>query len=302
MNEFLSDFEKLSKQRPRYFPHSQTHTLKQRYLIPLVFCDKISESIKNILMHEIQYQTNQSNICYLIEIILANYFVSQKNADELIDILASDNNLKAPNVQSLFAIIFIFCCSMNDKELAKKAVATIFSYSMGQNFSTRLFSQITVLQLIKRFQLDDLKMIQESIEISFQSGNAAKHFSRIIDDFRYTSLNYDRLLTVDVAYHHLPRLGGVCEDEIITYELYKEVSIDLGCGFPDLKDSSLEHISVVSETRNENLVLGEELTIITDNKCDSGTNLQQKIIPIKWQLPDQSLLATVPSTYTVIII
>lgn len=311
MNEIMQDFEKLSKQKPRYFPNSLMHCLKQRYLAPLVFCENISEATKTIIMNEILYQNNQPNICYLLEIILANSLVKRESANEIVDILASDNALKAPNLQSLFAVLFIFCRAMKNRMFAEKAIEVILPYTMGQNFGTRLYSQITVLQLIQEFDIKSLHIVEESIRKSFQCGNAAKHFKRILEDFRYTSLNYDRLLSIDMAYHHLPRIGGMFEEEIITYELYaqacqelsefdplfyemnvidrKKFSID--CLMP--KDCSMEKVHILTETKIENLVVSEDLLINNSIKCESVTNVQQKIIPYKFQLPSQTLLATV---------
>lgn len=322
MEDFLQDFEKLSNQKPRYFPNSKMHCLKQRYLAPLVFCEKITEATMNILMQEIQHQNNQPNINYLLEILVAKCLVQRKNADIVFEVLESDNNLKAPNLQSLFVVLFLFCEAMKRKKLGDRAIEAILPYTMGKNFGTRLYSQITALQLIETFDEGDMDLFHKIIKKSFKIGNAAKHYAKIQEDFRYSCMNYDRLLTIDMAYHHLPRIGGMSDDEIITYEMFQKAVQELAWIDPPddptnktdqffhnhyykekleiwskhlmPKDCSMEQVPVVADSKVENLIVSEELAINSViNGSGNGTNVQQKIMPYKFQMPNKSLLATI---------
>lgn len=282
IDKLINEFNKITKSKPRYFADSQHHRIKLRIVQTLSILFDFTNSSNNFLLNTILNGNNQPNVNYIIECITAKTISSES----LIKVLENLNDLKMNPLQSIFVITFFKCCQKMDFDLAEKSIEAILPWTMGQHFSTRLYAQITVLKFIEKFNFincDKYSIIYKSIKNSLKQGNAEKNSEKLLQDFRFNSIDYQNLTSICNVFYNIPRITLMAPEELIPLVLFKNCSSDIEFQLEVKEDFSLNN-SEHSWNKKQ------DLSIITEVQENDFDNVQKKIIPGKFSLPDFSSL------------
>uniref|UniRef100_A0A182PW31 tRNA/rRNA methyltransferase SpoU type domain-containing protein n=1 Tax=Anopheles epiroticus TaxID=199890 RepID=A0A182PW31_9DIPT len=218
----IERFAELTKAKERYYADSITHRLKLRIVQALCVVLKLTGTQPYALMDVMLYETNQPNINYLLELIVANSSISTLTIANTL----RDEKLKVSGVQSVFVILWLRCCRA--KNLDKQYINLLLPWTMAQNFSTRLYAQITIKKMLERFpaacKTGQLKQIHTAVNSYLRQGNVERNIERCMKDFRFNSvLDYKRnLLTLENVFHNVPKVSGVPPEDVVGTALLKE--------------------------------------------------------------------------------
>uniref|UniRef100_A0A4Y0BDV6 SpoU_methylase domain-containing protein n=1 Tax=Anopheles funestus TaxID=62324 RepID=A0A4Y0BDV6_ANOFN len=280
----IERFTQITKAKERYYADSITHRQKLRIVQALCVVLKLTGTKPYPLLEIMLYETNQPNINYLIELIVA---------DSGIDTLTIANSLrnekvKVSGIQSVFVILWLRCCQTN--VLDEQYVYLLLPWTMAQNFSTRLYAQITIKKLIAKFSpapLDEgpYKELYAAVNSYLRQGNVERNIEKCMKDFRFNSVfDYCNLLTMENIFHNIPKVSGAPVEDIVGTTILRECFQTL-----DLGDINLGHALEFEELqteKHENLFLAQSV---------GGTEfVQRKIVPLKSLEPNQDLLLGLP--------
>lgn len=305
IDRLMEDFAKASKKKPRYFPNAWIHRMKLHYLQVLIFCEKLTDRTIEILMFELLEINNQLNVTYLIEILLA------RHRPKLVELLEDESivvNLKAPALKSLFAIAVMQLrmegsFTMLDEnffgiaeEKLETAHSAILPFTMGQNYGVRSYAQAAILIMHRHvkslFGSRHCKTLTatvkscETITKAMKFKNASRFIENLMQDFRFT-LKFEQLLSRETFFHHVVKATKMSFDEVIFYPGWKT-------------SEELQFKVAEMEAEPESLLSTEEIEVpMTEARSDSGVmNLQQKYMPIKYQIPGDKTLSEFSSFFT----
>ncbi|XP_058834020.1 uncharacterized protein LOC131691534 [Topomyia yanbarensis] len=282
----IEKFQLISRSKERYYADSQTHRHKLRIVQTLCVVSKLTGTKPYPLLNIVLYETNQPNINYLIELIVA---------DSTIDTLTIINSLKTDKVkvsgvQSVFVILWLRCCKTNFLDV--EYVNFLLPWTMAQNFSTRLYAQITISKLIEKFydrpnQSDvcPFANIYLAINSYLKQGNVEKNLEKCMKDFRFNSIfDYENLLTLENVYNNIPRVSRMAPEDVVSTKILKECFACL-----NLAEVNLGQAIVFDEMMNEtkeNLFLSQGF--------GGSDHIQKKIVPLKCLEPSMELLTNLP--------
>uniref|UniRef100_A0A182SG55 tRNA/rRNA methyltransferase SpoU type domain-containing protein n=1 Tax=Anopheles maculatus TaxID=74869 RepID=A0A182SG55_9DIPT len=281
----IERFTQITKAKERYYADSITHRQKLRIVQALCVVLKLTGTKPYPLLEVMLYETNQPNINYLIELIVA---------DSSIDTLTIVNSLrnekvKVSGIQSGFVILWLRCCRTNVLDV--RYIDLLLPWTMTQNFSTRLYAQITIQRLIEKFttitvaENDRLRVIHEAVNSYLCQGNVQRNIEKCMKDFRFNSVfDYRNLLTMENVFHNIPKVSGAPGEDVVGTAILRECFQTLGLGESNL-GQALQFDELQTE-RRENLFLAQSV---------GGTDfVQRKIVPLKSLEPSQELLLGVP--------
>lgn len=269
--------------KPRYFSNSFHHREKLRIIETIAFILSETKEYDDRLFKTLVEENNQPNICNLIEIILACTMPNEAFSDILNNL--DDITTSSTVIQSIFTISFLKSCYCDKSILAETIINKLFHWTMGQNFTTRLYAQISIMKLIERFQLlPKYYIIHESIKKSLTYGNSEKNADLLLKDFRYSNLDYENMLTIQNIFYHIPRITDMPKDEQLKIELIKLAAerINININETTVIRDSLSECEKIVNKKLPSSPKSEEII----------TNIQTKIIPMKEKLPDQLLQIT----------
>lgn len=282
----VEKFLQITKAKERYYADSQTHRHKLRIVQALCVVIKLTGTKPYSLLDIVLYETNQPNINYLIELILA---------DSTIDTLTIINSLKndkvkVSGVQSVFVILWLRCCKTN--YLDAEYINFLLPWTMAQNFSTRLYAQITISKLLEKFYDKPTKPDQcpfsnifSAINSYLKQGNVEKNLEKCMKDFRFNSIfDYDNLLTLENVFHNIPKVSGMASEDVVGTKSLRECFETLRLSEVNLGDA-LKFDYLTSE-RKENLFLNQGF--------GGADHIQKKIVPLKCLEPTLELLTNLP--------
>lgn len=282
----VEKFLQITKAKERYYADSQTHRHKLRIVQALCVVIKLTGTKPYSLLDIVLYETNQPNINYLIELILA---------DSTIDTLTIINSLKndkvkVSGVQSVFVILWLRCCKTN--YLDAEYINFLLPWTMAQNFSTRLYAQITISKLLEKFYDKPTKPDQcpfsnifSAINSYLKQGNVEKNLEKCMKDFRFNSIfDYDNLLTLENVFHNIPKVSGMASEDVVGTKILRECFETLRLSEVNLGDA-LKFDYLTSE-RKENLFLNQGF--------GGADHIQKKIVPLKCLEPTLELLTNLP--------
>uniref|UniRef100_A0AAG5DDC5 tRNA/rRNA methyltransferase SpoU type domain-containing protein n=1 Tax=Anopheles atroparvus TaxID=41427 RepID=A0AAG5DDC5_ANOAO len=280
----MERFSQITKAKERYYADSITHRQKLRIVQALCVVLKLTGTKPYPLLEVMLYETNQPNINYLIELIVA---------DSTIDTLTIANSLrndkvKVSGIQSVFVILWLRCCQINS--LDEKYIYLLLPWTMAQNFSTRLYAQITITKLIAKFYpppVEDgpFREIYAAVNSYLRQGNVERNIEKCMKDFRFNSVfDYGNLLTLENIYHNIPKVSVAPPEDIVGTSILKQCLQTLGLGESTL-GQPLEFDELQSE-RRENLFLAQSF--------GGADFVQRKIVPLKSLEPSQELLLGLP--------
>ncbi|XP_053684870.1 uncharacterized protein LOC128734614 [Sabethes cyaneus] len=279
----IEKFQQISKAKERYYADSQTHRHKLRIIQTLCVVSKLTGTKPYPLLDIVLYETNQPNINYLIELIVA---------DSSIDTLTIINSLKADKVkvsgvQSVFVILWLRCCKTNYLDV--EYINFLLPWTMSQNFSTRLYAQITISKLIEKFfekpDTSSFANIHSAINSYLKQGNVEKNMEKCMKDFRFNSvLDYENLLTLQNVFNNIPRVSRMAQEDVVSSSILKEC-------FERLKVSeiNLGAAIVFDDTANET-----KENLFLSLGFGGSDHIQKKIVPLKCMEPAMELLTNLP--------
>ncbi|XP_055837829.1 probable methyltransferase TARBP1 [Episyrphus balteatus] len=179
--QLINESKNISIRKPRYFENSKHHRLKLRIAQALTILNHQSKyKWYDYYLYAILHENNQTNVTYMYEFIVATSISQQV----LINQMENLADLSTSSQSSLFAISFLFCVhNKSDCEFVSKLITLILPWTMGSNFNTRLYAQIAVYHLIKRFKIIEFDYLQEAIEKGLkESPNALE---KLYSDIRF---------------------------------------------------------------------------------------------------------------------
>uniref|UniRef100_A0A182N845 Fumarylacetoacetase n=1 Tax=Anopheles dirus TaxID=7168 RepID=A0A182N845_9DIPT len=283
----IERFTQITKAKERYYADSITHRQKLRIVQALCVVLKLTGTKPYPLLEVMLYETNQPNINYLIELIVA---------DSSIDTLTIANSLrnekvKVSGIQSVFVIIWLRCCQTN--ALDPQYIYLLLPWTMAQNFSTRLYAQITIKKLIAKFATGDpaieegpFREIYAAVNSYLRQGNVERNIEKCMKDFRFNSVfDYGQLLTLENVFHNVPRVSGAPAEDVVDTAILKECFYTLA-----LEERNLGRALVFDELlqceKRENLFLAQSV--------GGADFVQRKIVPLKSLEPSRDLLLGLP--------
>lgn len=304
IENYMEEFSKASKKKPRYFPNSWIHRMKLHYLQPLVFSSIISKRTVDILLDELFNVNNQVNVTYLIEIVLARHHPG------MIEVLKDErivSKLKAPAIKSILSVA-IMQLKIEDAftlleekffGIAEMRLETmhdiIMPYICFQNYGVRSYAQAAVILMYKHVKsqfgarkssvmlriASSCSIIEESMKFK----NAARFFEALKQDFRFT-LKFNQILSAETFYHHIPFVTKMPSEEIINCE---NEAFDECASFK---------VAENADESNTHIVVSEELSVSTPEESNASSfNLQQKYLPYKYQVPVDGVMRSMPSFF-----
>lgn len=321
VESWMEEFAKASAKKPRYFPNSRVHRMKMHFLQPLLFAKSLSKRTVEILLNDVIQINNQVDVTCLLEIILAKFHLGIH--DLLID-EEQIGKLKSFTTKSVLSIIIMQLnmqyVSSKKKEFEdsilndtaddcetdfERVHDMILPFAMGQHYGVRSMAQAAVIILNRNaqavFESRDssfLSRIEKSCEIinkSMKFKNAPKFFEALKEDFRFT-FNFDEIWNIDVFYHLLPVATKTTFDEIASLEGFKADHFEEICFYTKLNESKF----LVAELQKdvESYLSTDELLVPNAPEAiSSSTNLQQKYLPSKFQVPGAKLMEMHPSIF-----
>ncbi|KFB52925.1 AGAP005789-PA-like protein [Anopheles sinensis] len=280
----MERFVQITKAKERYYADSITHRQKLRIIQALCVVLKLTGTKPYPLLEVMLYETNQPNINYLIELIVA---------DSAIDTLTIANSLrnekvKVSGIQSVFVILWLRCCQTST--LDEKYIYLLLPWTMAQNFSTRLYAQITITKLIAKFSPQPIEEgpfgeIYAAVNSYLRQGNVERNIEKCMKDFRFNSVfDYGNLLTMENIFHNIPKVSMAPPEDVVGTAILKECLEMLELGEGNL-GQPLEFDELSVEKR-ENLFLAQSF--------GGADFVQRKIVPLKNLEPSQELLLGLP--------
>ncbi|XP_050073448.1 uncharacterized protein LOC126561381 [Anopheles maculipalpis] len=280
----IERFTQLTKAKERYYADSITHRQKLRIVQALCVVLKLTGTKPYPLLEVMLYETNQPNINYLIELIVADSSIDTLTIAQSI----RNEKVKVSGIQSVFVILWLRCCQTN--VLDEQYIYLLLPWTMAQNFSTRLYAQITIKKLIGRFATGPIdegpfREIYGAVNSYLRQGNVERNIEKCMKDFRFNSVfDYGNLLTMENVFHSIPKVSGAPGEDIVETDILRDCLKTLGLG-----DNNLGHALVFDELQmeqRENLFLAQSV---------GGTDfVQRKIVPLKSLEPNQELLLGLP--------
>ncbi|XP_055694244.1 uncharacterized protein LOC129796385 [Lutzomyia longipalpis] len=208
----------LSRTKVMYYPNSHHHLAKLRIIQGIAAIARKNKVWHKEYLEFLLNEANQPSILYILELLVAET-IPMEEIEELFRKLEDPKDLKMHSIQSIFCILFILCKRKQCRDFSTKTFRALHPWTMGQNFSCRLYAQIA-MQKIFPF-LEDVqeheREMHRVVEFSFEhlSGNPEKNIERLIKDFRFNFLNIDHLLCDKYIFRDIPRITGVAESEIV---------------------------------------------------------------------------------------
>uniref|UniRef100_A0A8D8F103 Probable methyltransferase TARBP1 n=1 Tax=Culex pipiens TaxID=7175 RepID=A0A8D8F103_CULPI len=279
----IERFQQISKAKERYYADSQTHRHKLRIVQALCVLLKLTGTHPYPLLEVVLYETNQPNINYLIELILA---------DSSIDTLTIINSLRADKVkvsgvQSVFVVLWLRCCKTNYLDV--EYINFLLPWTMAQNFSTRLYAQITIAKLIEKFydkpEAGPFGNIHAAINSYLKQGNVEKNLEKCMKDFRFNRVfDYANLLTLENVFHNIPRVSGMAAEDVVGTRV-------LGECFASLQ---LERVNLGEAIEFGELAVEKRENLFLSSGFGGADHIQKKIVPLKAVEPGRELLGDLP--------
>lgn len=222
LGELLKKYDALSKTKAMYYPNSHHHLTKLRIVQGIAAIVHHTNIWRSEYLEFLLNEANQPSIIYILELIVAQT-IPDETIFRLTEMLKSVNNLKMHSAQSIFCILYLLCRKKNSPDFCRTCFDAIYPWTMGQNFSCRLYAQIAILKIHKLLtdtqSQPQEKYITKSLLFSFYelSGNPEKNMERFENDFRFNCLNESYLLSPTYIFRDIPRITGVAETEIVSY-------------------------------------------------------------------------------------
>ncbi|XP_055628076.1 uncharacterized protein LOC129769687 [Toxorhynchites rutilus septentrionalis] len=285
----IEEFQKISKLKSRYYKNSVTHRHKLRLLQAFCVICKLTGTQPYPLLPILLHETNEPNINYLIELILA---------DSSIDTLTIINSLrldkvKVSGIHSVFVILWLRCCKTNSFEV--EYINFLLPWTMAQNFSTRLFAQVTISKLIEKFyvQLNKLDScpfanVYAAINSYVKAGNVEKNLEKVLKDFRFnTMFDYENLLTLENVFNNIPRVSNMSPEDVASTSLLTECTDALQLTEVNLGEA-IDPDELPIEDRKEHLMLSPG--------HGGSDHVQKKIVPLKSIEPSEEMYEDIPES------
>ncbi|XP_055536831.1 uncharacterized protein LOC129725263 isoform X2 [Wyeomyia smithii] len=279
----IERFQQISKTKERYYADSQTHRHKLRIIQTLCVVFKLTGTKPYPLLEIVLYETNQPNINYLIELIVAD---SSIDTLTIINSLKT-NKVKVSGVQSVFVILWLRCCKTDFLDV--EYINFLLPWTMSQNFSTRLYAQITISKLIEKFyekpNVCPFANLHSAINSYLKQGNVEKNMEKCMKDLRFNSvLDYGNLLTLQNVFNNIPRVSRMAPEDVISSSILKECFECLQLAEVNLGEAIVFN-DILNETK-ENLFLSQGF--------GGSDHIQKKIVPLKSIEPALELLTNLP--------
>ncbi|XP_001237715.3 uncharacterized protein LOC4576628 isoform X1 [Anopheles gambiae] len=280
----IERFAQLTKTKERYYADSITHRQKLRIVQALCVVLKLTGTQPYPVLNAMLYETNQPNINYLFELIVA---------DSTIDTLTiwstlRNEQVKVSGIQSVFVILWLRCC--REQALDERYINLLLPWTMAQNFSTRLYAQITIKKLLERFAQHNrgpLRQIYDAVNSYLRQGNVERNIERCMKDFRFGGvLDGHNLLTLANVFHNIPKVSDAPAEDVVGMDVLLECiqAHDGGCGEKNL-GQVLEFHTLPAEKRE---------TLFLAQSFGGSDFVQRKIVPLKSLEPNPELLLGLP--------
>ncbi|XP_052894702.1 uncharacterized protein LOC128302029 [Anopheles moucheti] len=281
----IERFNQITTAKERYYANSITHRQKLRIVQALCVVLKLTGTKPYQLLEIMLYETNQPNINYLLELIVA---------DSAIDTLTIANSLvhnewvKVSGIQSVFVVLWLRCCQTN--ALDEQYVYLLLPWTMAQNFSTRLYAQITIKKLIEKFSPAPIdhgpfKEIYAAVNSYLRQGNVERNIEKCMKDFRFNSVfDYNNLLTMENIFHNIPKVSGAPAEDVVGTLVLQVCFVKLL-----LVPNNIGHALEFDELQTE-----KHETLFLAQSVGGAEFVQRKIIPLKSLEPNQDLLLGLP--------
>lgn len=171
-------------------------------------------------------------------------------------------------------------------------IEIILPLTMGANYATRFYGQFILLEIIKLDGKNKHTNIKIALSACLREGNERIqfHIDRLNNDLRFSGVQFtNKMLSIDNIYFYIPKLTSMANDELIPLEMIIAESKKINLKLNIQKDSSLECSKHVCSIPAKDFIGNEE-----DDSAHTISNVQKKIVPLKYLTPDFNYLTSLP--------
>ncbi|XP_055954093.1 probable methyltransferase TARBP1 isoform X2 [Argiope bruennichi] len=287
----MADSEDESKPTS-HFANSLSHRIRNRAWQSILL---IQHFIKNKVLNEqlllktltaLGAESQQPSIRYLQEWVTFNVLhVEQSFINKFILIIDDSLDKRPSYIISVVSItnLLILHQIINEKNNIAKCFKLLTILCMAQNFTVRLYAQVTLTNLFELCQQMDISNFINQYEFVSQMidmqttmveghGNFFKNIKKLSSDFYFSAFNPINHFSLETVLYDLPRLSTLSPDEWIRPDWFNKNCFHvLTYNLDDSLKKSLP-TSWTSKMLNDNLVT-------ESNSLDY--NFQKKIMPVK---------------------
>ncbi|OAD54202.1 putative methyltransferase TARBP1 [Eufriesea mexicana] len=299
--EFASIFlpkilQKLDKYKhKRYFNHSYMHKIKHRIMqILLIIQPRLTKddtvSLQEFLCNLILLETNQHSVRIMQEWILIKIFLENVEFHHKIwEFLEKGITMRPGCVSSIMCIVY-HVSTLLPKDFQSTFILTGINYithcCLGQQYSMRLYAQITFVKLYKileKLNSDNITLQYKALynaSIANLKDGLLKNSSKIQDDFYLSTFHPILDYTLQTIYFELPRLTNMDASEWILPYFFKILN------FKEINGHSLQLYNLntsLSDTKTSSYLIkcsGDTEFKKDYNMGSEELNIQKKMNPL----------------------
>ncbi|GFT74929.1 probable methyltransferase TARBP1 [Nephila pilipes] len=273
-----------------HFANSLSHRVKHRawqsiLLIHFTIKDKIlNEKLLMQTLKALEAESQQPSIRYYQEWVIFNIILNDFNLINKFIVVFEESLSKRPSyIVSIISVtnILILHNILKTECDILKCFKLLTIFCMAQNFTVRLYAQLTLTNLYFLCQKESITdaifqyeflpyMVEMQASLAGQ-GNFFKNIKRLSNDFYFSSFNPISHFTLETIFFELPRLSNLTPEEWIKPDWFKN-SLHFPIYNKDDKMKKSFPTSWSSKATSENY--------ITDNNS-LDYNFQKKIMPVK---------------------
>ncbi|XP_045474733.1 uncharacterized protein LOC123680729 [Harmonia axyridis] len=268
----------------RYFPESKIHLEKlrivQAMLMIVHFTDRSREKLVEFIMKSFCEETHQTSVKQLLQWLLI-ILVSQSPSylSLMIEKVETTNLSNTSSVVALIPVVYHLVTSLKDEECWYQATNALLPWTMGANFKLRVYSQVTLRNILKRAKqnqltkyIDKYSFLENSISAVLDAtGNAVSETLK--NDMTFIeALNPDLHYSVENIFVALPKMLDVPPSEwqnVLKHKFCEQFEMKLKT------EMTLPNIVSSKNFKEENEY---------ESTC---VNVQKKIIPWKQDLEEK---------------
>ncbi|GBN54083.1 putative methyltransferase TARBP1 [Araneus ventricosus] len=275
-----------------HFANSLSHRIRNRawqsiLLIQHFIKDKaLNEQLLLKTLNALGAESQQPSIRYLQEWVVFNILHGERSfIDKFISIMDESLHKRPSYIISIVSItnLLILHQIMNAKSNITKCFKLLTIFCMAQNFTVRLYAQVTLtilFNLCKQMNISNIisqyefvsQMIDMQASMEEGHGNFFKNVKKLSNDFYFSTFNPINHFSLETVLYDLPRLSNLSPDEWIRPDWFNENCFQVSTYNRD------ENLKKSLPTSWSSKILND--TPVSEN--DSlDYNFQKKIIPVK---------------------
>ncbi|XP_042910684.1 probable methyltransferase TARBP1 [Parasteatoda tepidariorum] len=227
--------------RTSRFSNSLSHRMRNRIwqsiclLQPLLTSVDFNEQILDQIFVALENKTHQPSIRYQLEWIIFNILKTENMLiAKYLSFLYKLPEKRPSCIISIVTVLYLLVAHqvlMTEQEIMQ-CFPSIIIQSMGQNFTVRLYAQMTLIKLFhiskeRNFinilnKYEFVLNLSEMHEIQAEQGNFSRNIKKLSEDFYFTVFSPICHFSLETLFFDLPRLVNLPPDEWIKPSLFDE--------------------------------------------------------------------------------